>query len=51
MRTAVGDAAAAGIALSAVAGTVAANYQTCHENAEQLRALQTWIVEMTPNVR
>ena len=40
------DAAAAGIALSAVAGTVAANYQTCHENAEQLRALQTWIREM-----
>ena len=36
------DAAAAGIALSAVAGTVAANYQTCHENAEQLRALQAW---------
>ena len=40
------DAAAAGIALSAVAGTVAANYQTCHENAEQLRALQTWVREM-----
>lgn len=40
------DAAAAGIALSAVAGTVAANYQTCHENAEQLRALQAWIREM-----
>ena len=40
------DAAAAGIALSAVAGTVAANYQTCHENAEQLRALQAWIKEM-----
>ena len=40
------DAAAAGIALSAVAGTVAANYQTCHENAEQLRVLQTWIREM-----
>ena len=37
------DAAAAGIALSAVAGTLAANYQTCHENAEQLRALQVWI--------
>ena len=37
------DAAATGIALSAVAGTVAANYQTCHENAEQLRALQEWI--------
>ena len=40
------DAASAGIALSAVAGTVAANYQTCHENAEQLRALQTWVREM-----
>jgi hypothetical protein len=39
------DAAAAGIALSAVAGTVAANYQTCHENAEQLRALQAWVTE------
>ena len=40
------DAAAAGIALSAVAGTVAANYQTCHENAEQLRALQGWVSEV-----
>jgi len=40
------DAAAAGIALPAVAGTVAANYQTCHENAEQLRALQAWVMEM-----
>lgn len=40
------DAAAAGIALSAIAGTVAANYQTCHENAEQLRALQAWAREM-----
>ncbi len=40
------DAAAAGIALSAVAATVATNYQTCHENAEQLRALQTWVREM-----
>ena len=37
------DAPAAGIALSAVAGTVAANYQTCHENAEQLRTLQAWV--------
>lgn len=36
------DAAATGIALSAVAGTIANNYQTCHENAEQLRALQGW---------
>lgn len=40
------DATPAGIALSAVAGTVAANYQTCHENAEQLRALQAWVKEM-----
>ena len=45
------DAAAAGIALSAVAGTVAANYQTCHENAEQLRALQGWVVEMATTVK
>ena len=41
------DAAAAGIALSAVAGTVASNYQTCFETAEQLRALQVWIKEIT----
>ena len=40
------DAAAAGIALSAVAGTVAANYQACHENAEQLRALHAWVREV-----
>jgi hypothetical protein len=40
------DAAAAGVALSAVAGTVAANYQTCHENAQQLRALQAWVSEI-----
>jgi hypothetical protein len=36
------DAAAAGIALSAVA----ADYQTCHENGEQLRALHAWVREM-----
>ncbi|CAJ5254934.1 signal peptide protein [Burkholderia pseudomallei] len=35
------DAAPSGIALSAVAATVAGNYTTCHENAEQLIALQT----------
>ncbi|WHZ12153.1 MAG: putative signal peptide protein [Burkholderiaceae bacterium] len=39
------DAPAAGLALSAVAGTVATNYQTCHQNAEQLRALQMWVRE------
>ena len=36
------DAAPAGIALSTVAGTVADNYERCHENAEQLIALQAW---------
>lgn len=40
------DAATSGIALSAVAGTVAGNYERCHENAEQLTALQSWIREM-----
>ena len=45
------DAASTGIALSSVAGTVAANYQTCHENAEQLRSLQVWIGEMTRSIR
>ena len=40
------DAAPAGIALSTVAGTVAGNYERCHENAEQLTALQEWIHEM-----
>jgi hypothetical protein len=37
------DASAEGLALSAVAATVVTNYQTCHENAEQLKALQDWI--------
>jgi len=41
------DAAAAGLALSTVAGTVAANYQTCHATAEQLKALQSWVGDMT----
>lgn len=40
------DALPAGIALSTVAGTVADNYERCHENAEQLTALQEWIREM-----
>ncbi|MBF1165512.1 MAG: hypothetical protein HXL68_10765 [Dechloromonas agitata] len=37
------DALPAGIALSAVAGTVADNYERCHENTEQLKSLQEWI--------
>ena len=45
------DAPAAGIALSAVAGTVATNCQTCYEIAEQLKALQTWVREMTATAR
>ncbi len=45
------DAASAGIALSAVAGTVAANYQTCHKNAEKLRALQVWVSEMASGTK
>lgn len=45
------DATATGIALSAVAGTVAANYQTCHENAEQLRALQAWLKDTATSTK
>lgn len=37
------DAPAEGLALSAVATTVAGNYTTCHENAEQLTALQDYV--------
>jgi hypothetical protein len=40
------DASTAGIALSTVSGTVADNYQRCHETAEQLIGLQDWIREM-----
>ena len=40
------DADPAGIALSAVAGTVADNYARCRENAEQLISLQEWVREM-----
>jgi hypothetical protein len=45
------DASAAGLALSAVARTVVANYQTCHETAEQLRALQGWVREMKAAIK
>jgi len=40
------DAAPSGVALSTVAGTVADNYQRCHENAAQLIALQQWTMAM-----
>lgn len=35
--------APSGVALSAVAGTVAGNYATDHETAERLKALQDWV--------
>jgi hypothetical protein len=37
------DDPAEGIKASTVAGTVAGNYLTCHETAEQLKALQEWV--------
>lgn len=37
----IADAAPAGAA--AVAETVAGNYSACHQNAEKLRALQSWV--------
>ncbi len=40
------DAPAEGLTFSAVAGTIASNYQSCHENAEQLKALQDWIRQL-----
>lgn len=40
------DASPAGIALSTAAATVASNYTRCRENAEQLTALQGWVVRM-----
>ena len=36
---------------AAAAGTVVANYQTCHENAEQLRAMQVWVSEMQASLQ
>lgn len=39
------DAPAPGVTLSAVASTVAGNYGICHENAEELSALQSWLLE------
>lgn len=40
------DAHPAGLALSAVAGTVIDNYGRCRENTEQLIGLQAWIRAM-----
>ncbi|PPU42256.1 hypothetical protein [Xanthomonas arboricola] len=46
--TADPDAPAAGITLSAIAGTVADNYTSCHATATQLSALQDWIDQHVP---
>lgn len=35
--------AASGVALSTVGKTVTENYTTCHQNVEQLKALQEWV--------
>ena len=40
------DAPAEGRKLSVIAGTIASNYQSCHENAKQLKALQDWIRQL-----
>ncbi len=45
------DAPAAGVALSTVADTVAGNYTACHANAEQVVALQDYIVELHTAMR
>lgn len=37
------DAPVPGLALSAVAATVAGNYTACHETTQQLSALQDWL--------
>jgi len=39
------DEAPSGVALSAVTGTVAGNYTSCHANAEQLSKLQEYLRE------
>ena len=45
------DAAPAGVALSAVAETVAGNYTACHETGEQLSALQAWATGVSSGSR
>jgi len=42
------DAPAPGLALSTVADTVAGNYSSCHETAEQLIGLQAWVDAHAP---
>ncbi|MFK7088696.1 hypothetical protein AAFM71_07750 [Chromobacterium violaceum] len=41
--TAAGSADAPPVAARTVAETIASNYAACHENAEQLTALQAWV--------
>ena len=42
------DAPAAGVALSAVADTVAGNYETCNAIRDQLTSLQEWVDSEIP---
>lgn len=44
------DDTPAGIALSAVAGTVIENYSACHQTAAQLTALQSWVKKLVEGV-
>jgi hypothetical protein len=41
----VADETASGVKLSTATETVVGNYSICHQNAEQLKALQEWVKE------
>jgi hypothetical protein len=43
--TRLADEGTSATKLSTVTETVVGNYSICHQNAEQLKALQTWIRE------
>lgn len=43
--TRVADETASGVKLSTATGTVVGNYSICHQNSEQLKALQEWVKE------
>lgn len=42
--TTTGAADAPGVPAQDLAATIAANYLICHETAEQLTALQAWVI-------
>lgn len=43
--TRVADETTSGVKLSTATGTVVGNYSICHQNSEQLKALQEWVKE------